>query len=281
MDKDYDQPLADEDTRADFPDVDLDAELKAVRRIESNADGFLMYGSEMVPMIIEQRGRDGIVASAVGTLALEDSEEIHFPADDARPGGIVVCEPIRVVHESGITNIWARYVSGFASSEAALLHLIAQRLWLAELSADAIVHEDDGWLYRFANATPTRPNLKDRVEQLNREQNRQSRANIRQNIGWSDDHDRNSGMAYRISEQAVTVMADERLPAEGSRVSVNFPLNCGQCVVSGVVAWVMPAGAGTHAGAFTMNIDEVNDGDEGRLWRTYIDELLVLSNRPF
>ncbi len=283
MDGNNEHTIADQtDTDVDgLPSVDLDAELAEIHAIERHAEGFLMFGAEMVPFRIDQRGRDGMIGSCVGTLALEDTEEIHFPANEACPGGVLVIAPVRTTYENGITRIWVRYLTGFATSEAALLHLVSRRLWLAELGAHSIIEQDDGWLFDFSEARREKPNLKDRIAQLNREADRQNRASIRQTVGWWDELDNGSGMAYRISAQAVTIMADERLPREGSEVTINFPMNHGSATVRGLVAWVMPAGAGNHAGAFTVNIEHVEDGDNGRSWQVYIDELLVLSNRPF
>jgi Tfp pilus assembly protein PilZ len=87
------------------------------------------------------------------------------------------------------------------------------------------------------------------------------------------------GEAYNISNSGLFITTHEKLPSNGSSVTVFYPVRDGvdltRISLEGVVCWSSASMASATGGGFGVHFTRIDDQRNGALWREHVDEELA------
>ncbi len=261
-----------------LPPLDVSAEIARMegRGPENKCDAYLMLRTRRLPVRVEERGRQGMVALVAEEGKLEGKYKLRFPKRGKEPAGVLLVDTIKRRRSGEATRCWFRYMAAWATTEQALLHFLVANLRLGRLPLSGLVRRENGWFYQFPeHEHPNQITLKDRVDEIREEaeKRRDIRIPMDQPVRWSQGGGGGTARTIDVSRKGVHMLAlDKAPPIEGDTVTVAYPNRLGWMHLHGEVVWSFEGGSGEGVGGFSMRIDRVDDGENGTRWLRYIKE---------
>lgn len=261
-----------------LPPMDVGAEVARMegRPPKAAYDAFLMLRTRKLPVLLEERGRQGMVALVAENGEIEGKYKLRFPREGKMAPGVLLVDTIRRKHAGQNTRCWFRYMAAWAGSETALLQFLVKRLRLGPLPLMGMVERENGWFYQFPEKpTENSMTLQDRVDELREEEARRRDQRIphRRAVRWSCEAGGGTAVTVDVSRKGVHVLAKDRLPPEeGSEVQIVYPNRQGWINLYGTVVWSFQGGSGEGIGGFSMKIDRIEDGEGGGRWLRFVTD---------
>jgi len=242
----------------------------------------LLLETEDVAVKIVGWGYDGLRVVAPGQHRVRGNVRVRFDHQGANHGVIQMLSTVNsyviAYPKSGVeTELCLRYRAVHTDvSEDTLVDFLQDDLRLTELDEDDVEKRPEGWFYKFPE-TPGKELYNNQPAFITENdpalRRKEERVSVRVPLTYYLGDDRCEGTAYNVSMSGVYITSPETIPPMDTPVRIFFPLaNAGtseQAIIQGKVCWTAPA-MGPTGGGFCVRIENLQDGDDGDIWRAYV-----------